>query len=416
MPFQFFFFFFFYSSLFPAPPLPEPSHDPDPPPTADEENEIDLATYFSDDRRFSHRNSGHAAVLIAAATHLAAIHADGRAHGGICPANIVMTQGDPMTTRILGDPDGSATDAPPGLNIIKAYASPEDFEQRGEPTIASDAYSFALVLYRTVVVAGSNKSMPSAKDRQGGASLAPWEVAADLPDVGGWFGTQMRRSLATDPANRPPVSDWIPILRAVQRTRKLDCARFWGLCAVGMWDEALAAQDGVDLLRDGSTFGSHVGNALHFVAWSDDAPLEMVAKCVDSGCDINAFAVATGPPISHAARPAMAAELLAHDANVAATDPMGATPLLHAARAGQICAVRALLEAGADPASADPWGGTAIDWLYGGGGGDDGVEAEDLAMALLDAGVVPGDFGAVVAMAREAGHDRVTVFLEGAGG
>ena len=132
---------------------------------------------------------------------------------------------------------------------------------------------------------------------------------------------------------------------------------------------------------------------------------------MEFGCDINAVQI-IGPPLALVRTPEMGAELVAHGADVNATDEDMVTPLMHAARNNRIGVVRFLLSAGADPAAVDRDGNTAIDWAYQWSW----MAAEDVALLLLDAGVVPGDRKAVLEKAHREGHHRVVVRLEGGEG
>ena len=171
-----------------------------------------------------------------------------------------------------------------------------------------------------------------------------------------------------------------------------------------------ADTDGFNRFDDGR-------NALHFVAGFENAPLEMVAKCVEFGCDINAFSthvLCKGPPLALVRTVGMAAELGAHGADVNAADEGMVTVLMRAAGNDRAAAVRFLVDAGADPGAVDIQGRTAIDWVYEGEFFFSG--SEDVALLLLEAGAVPGDRERVLEEARQMGHDRVVAWLGTADG
>ena len=229
----------------------------------------------------------------------------------------------------------------------RSYAAPEVLLRDDVSTAASDAYSFGLVVYE--VLAGV-EAMPTAGERQGKEGDLPWEVNNELPvPRDGWWATQLRCALSPNPDDRPPVGDWVPVLEAIELTTDVSCSRFFGLCVVSRWSDALACDDGDNLEWVNSDMLGR--NALHYVARSTDAPLAMVAKCLELGCDPNAFASYVGPPLACVRTPEMGAELVAHGADVNATDENMVTPLMYAARNHRNVAIRFLL--GADPTAID---------------------------------------------------------------
>ena len=169
-----------------------------------------------------------------------------------------------------------------------------------------------------------------------------------------------------------------------------------------------ADTDGFNRFDDGR-------NALHFVAGFENAPLVLVAKCVELGCDVNAFSThwrwGKGPPLACVQTEAMAAELVAHGADVNAADEDMVTVLMYAAWSGVEGVVRFLLEARADPLAVDGEGTTAIDWAYGGF-----HTSENVVMLLLEAGAVPGNREKILEKARKDGYDRVAAWLEASDG
>ena len=104
----------------------------------------------------------------------------------------------------------------------------------------------------------------------------------------------------------------------------------------------------------------------------------------------------------------MAAELVAHGADVNVTDEDAISPLMSASENGLTEVVRFLLSSGADPAAVDRHGMTAIDWVYQWSL----KPPEDATLLLLDAGAVPGNREAVLEEARRHGHGRVVAWLE----
>ena len=166
---------------------------------------------------------------------------------------------------------------------------------------------------------------------------------------------------------------------------------------------------GVD--TDGENQRDDGRNAVHYVAESEDgAPLEMAAKCVELGCDVNAFSTKlglVGPPLALVRTEEMAAELVAHGANVNAADKDMVTVLMCAAENGRKVAVRSLLDTGADPLAVDRNGWTAVDWAYA-----RYSPSGDVVMLLLEAGAVPGNREEVLGRARRNGHNRVVAWLE----
>ena len=344
-----------------------------------------------------------ASVLSTSVDGLAFIHASGLVHRDVKPGNIFVDDqfsiakiGDFGLTSVVGGREG----------WTRSYAAPEVLLKIDVSTAASDAYSFGLVVYE--VLAGV-KSMPTGEDRLFRTWELPWVLKDELPVPVGWWAMELRRALSPHPGDRPPVSDWVPVLEVIRITRRAKCSRFFGLCLTGRWDEAMACNDGVELAGVNMDGG---GNALHYVAASTDAPLAMVAKCLKFGCDINAISDSNGPPLVWAQTAEMAAELVAHGADVNATDKDMVTPLMYAAKSNRTVAVRFLLAAGADPTAVDSEGRTAIDWAYG----RFPRPSEDVALLHLDAGVVPGDREAALEEARREGHHRVVARLEGGEG
>ena len=360
----------------------------------------DLAGWLQVPRPLAQR----ATVLCSAAAGLAFLHSKGLVHRDIKPANIFVSDQCPLTAKIG---DFGLTSVVGGREgWTRTYAAPEVLLRDDVSTAASDAYSFGLVVYE--VLAGVEK-MPTAAERLGKEVAFPWVVKDELPVPEGWWAMELRRALAPQPSDRPSVSDWVPVLKAIEETSVLGCSRFLGLCVSGMWDAAMACISGVDLER--VNIGDDGKNALHYAAASTNAPLAMVAKCVEFGCDINAICGGYhhGSPLAHVQTVDMAAELVAHGADVNATDFSTVTPLMPASERGRTEVVRFLLSTGADPAAVDRHGKTAIDWAYE----RFRTASEGVVLLLLDAGAVPGDREAVLVKAHRKGHHRVVALLGG---
>ena len=363
----------------------------------------DLAAWLRESRSVR----GRACVLHTATDGLAYIHSRGLVHRDIKPANIFVDErgvypnakiGDFGLTSVVGGREG----------WTRSYAAPEVLVRDDVSTAASDAYSFGLVVYEVIV---GVEVMPSAMEREGMEGAPPWMVKDGLPVPEGWWAMVLRRVLSPHPDERPPVSDWDGVLRAIRATATANCSRFFGLCATERWEVAMACTTGLD--TEGGNRCDDGRNGLHFVAGSEDnVPLAMVCKCVVLGCDTNGFSTLDyGPPLALARTEEMASELVAHDADVNAADEGMVTVLMWAAGNGSEVAVRFLLDAGADPLAVDSEGMTAVDWAY-----DWYSPSEDVALLFLEAGAVPGDRGMVLRVAHQKGHDRVVAWLEGGDG
>ena len=225
----------------------------------------------------------------------------------------------------------------------------------------------------------------------------------------------LTRVLSLHPDERLPVSDWDEVLGAIEETKAVNCSRFLGLCMAKRWEVAMACTEGID--TEGVNERNDGRNALHFLFEFESAPLALVAKCVELGCDVNAFSthvLCKGPPLALVRTVGMAAELGAHGADVNAADEGMVTVLMRAAGNDRAAAVRFLVDAGADPGAVDIQGRTAIDWVYEGEFFFSG--SEDVALLLLEAGAVPGDRERVLEEARQMGHDRVVAWLGTADG
>ena len=166
----------------------------------------DLAAWLAGDRSARAR----ANVLILAADGLAFLHSKGLVHRNIKPTNIFVDEyghtakiGDFGLTSVVGGREGWA----------RSYAAPEVLLRDDVSTAASDAYSFGLVVYE--VMAGV-KAMPTAAERQGKERELPWVVKSDLQVPGdGWWAMELSRVLSPNPDDRPPVSDWVPVLDVI---------------------------------------------------------------------------------------------------------------------------------------------------------------------------------------------------------
>ena len=360
----------------------------------------DLAAWLTETRSVRNRVN----VLRTAADGLAYIHSKGLVHRDIKPANIFVSGGNYPTAKIG---DFGLTSVVGGREgWTRAFAAPEVLGRDDVSTAASDAYSFGLVVYE---VLSRVEAMPSAMEREGKEGALPWMAKGGLPVPEGWWAMVLRRVLSPHPDQRPPVPDWDGVLGAIRETKAVNCSRFLGLCALRRWEEAMTCTVGFD--TDGDNQRDDGRNALHIVAgFENDAALAMVAKCVEFGCDINAFSTykwREGPPLALVKTAAMAAELVAHGADVNAAGEGMITVLMCAARNGKTFAVRFLLGAGVDPSAVDWKGRTAIDWAYG-----RYSPSEDVAMLLLEAGTVPGNREEVLEEARRWRHDRVVTWLE----
>ena len=92
--------------------------------------------------------------------------------------------------------------------------------------------------------------------------------------------------------------------------------------------------------------------------------LELARLLISRGADVNKPGWA---PLHYAATRghlAVMSLLLEHHANIDASSPNGTTPLMMAAHYGTPCAVKLLLEAGADPSSKNEQSLTAIDFAH----------------------------------------------------
>ena len=164
----------------------------------------DLAAWLREPRRVNDR----AQVLLTAADGLAYIHAKGLVHRDIKPANIFVRGssakiGDFGLTSVVGGREG----------WTKAYAAPEVLGRDDVSTAASDAYSFGLVVYE---VMAEVVAMPSALEREGKEAAPPWMVKGGLPvPNAGWWAMVLRRVLSPNPDERPPVGDWVALLRVM---------------------------------------------------------------------------------------------------------------------------------------------------------------------------------------------------------
>ena len=149
-----------------------------------------------------------------------------------------------------------------------------------------------------------------------------------------------------------------PFEAAAQEARLADAVQHGDAAAV----RSLLAQNAdVDARQgDGAT-------ALHWAAYLDDA--ETASALIRAGADVHAANDFGVTPLALAARngnAAVIAQLLA--AGVAPNDPRqavnaGETPLMRAARAGQVDAVRVLADAGADIDAQENWNGqSALMW------------------------------------------------------
>ena len=358
----------------------------------------DLAAWLRESRSVRDR----ASVLRDAADGLAYIHARSRVHRDITPTNIYV-RGSAAKIGDFGLPSvvGGRKGWP------RAYAAPEVLDRDDLSAAASDVYSFGLVVYEVLAGVGA---MPSAMEREGKEGEPPWMVKDGLPvPREGWWAKVLRQALSPHPEERPPVGDWDAVLGAIRETETVNCSRFLGVCATESWEEAMGCAKGVDTGGDNRCDDGR--SALHFVAGSEDVHLVMVAKCVELGCNLNAFSThwrMMGPPLACVRTAEMAAELVAHGADVNAANEDMVTVLMCAANNGRGVAVRFLLDAGADPLAVNSEGRSAVDWVY------ERYPREDVAMLLLEAGVVPCDREEVMEEARREGHGRVVAWLEAA--
>ena len=360
----------------------------------------DLAGWLRESRPVVRR----ARVLRSAADGLAYIHSNGLVHRDIKSANIFVSGGNDPTAKI-GD-FGFTSVVGGWEGWTKAYAAPEVLGRDDVSTAASDAYSFGLVVYEVMTEV---EAMPTAREREGNEGAPPWTVKGGHPEPEGWWAMVLTRVLSLHPDERLPVSDWDEVLGAIEETKAVNCSRFLGLCMAKRWEVAMACTEGID--TEGVNERNDGRNALHFLFEFESAPLALVAKCVELGCDINAFSTndwLKGPPLAFAQAEEIAAELVAHGADVNAADEDMVTVLMCAASNGRTFAVRFLLDTGADPLAVDRVGRTAIDWAYE----EYYFPSEDVALFLLEAGAVPGYREYVMEKARVEGHNRVVAWLE----
>ena len=342
-------------------------------------------------------------AMITAARGLAFLHSKGVVHGNLSPAAVFVA----ARSGFIGG-FGLASVVAGGVEAVSlAYAAPEVLLGGvNQATPASDAYSFALMVYQVV---GRLGDLPSAADREGREAALPWE-STWCPEPDGWWADLLRRGMSPTPGNRPPVSDWVPVLDGMRATNKFACSRFLCLCTMGRWDEAMACSPGQD--TDGVLVDQHGYSALHHVARSETAPLEMVAKCLELGIEVDWILEARprrGTALAHACSEEKAAELVAVHADINATDEEDTTVLMHAVSSGSEAAIRFLVGAGADCGAVDARRKSAVDLRYA------RDLSEGLFLLLFQAGAVPTDTGAVLARAQARGHGRVVAWLEGGG-
>ena len=137
---------------------------------------------------------------------LAAAHAAGVLHRDIKPANILVNRyglvglSDFGLASIMAAEGGQSTSRDA---LTPAFASPETF--RGEePTAAADIYSLAATLY--ALLAGRPPRFPAGPREPGIATIIALhdQPVDDVPGTPAGLMEILRRSLAADPAARPP--------------------------------------------------------------------------------------------------------------------------------------------------------------------------------------------------------------------
>ncbi len=137
---------------------------------------------------------------------LAAAHAAGVLHRDIKPANILVNRyglvglSDFGLASIMAAEGGQSTSRDA---LTPAFASPETF--RGEePTAAADIYSLAATLY--ALLAGRPPRFPAGPREPGIATIIALhdQPVNDVPGTPPGLMEILRRSLAADPAARPP--------------------------------------------------------------------------------------------------------------------------------------------------------------------------------------------------------------------
>jgi serine/threonine protein kinase len=137
---------------------------------------------------------------------LAAAHAAGVLHRDIKPANILVNRyglvglSDFGLASIMAAEGGQSTSRDA---LTPAFASPETF--RGEePTAAADIYSLAATLY--ALLAGRPPRFPAGPREPGIATIIALhdQPVDDVPGTPPGLMEILRRSLAADPAARPP--------------------------------------------------------------------------------------------------------------------------------------------------------------------------------------------------------------------
>jgi serine/threonine protein kinase len=144
-------------------------------------------------------------IGIRIADALAAAHAAGVLHRDIKPANILINRYGMvgladfgLASIVAAEGEQSATREA----LTPAYASPESF-QCDEPTVAADIYSLAATLY--ALLAGRPPRFPAGEKSPSLATIMRLhaEPIGDVPGTPPELMALLRRSLATDPTERP---------------------------------------------------------------------------------------------------------------------------------------------------------------------------------------------------------------------
>jgi eukaryotic-like serine/threonine-protein kinase len=137
-----------------------------------------------------------------------ALHDTGVRHGGLSPANIVVSQVGHATVLGLGNavPLGSASIGDE-LAIKAAYAAPEQFRPGAEAIAASDVYSLGAILYE--LIARQPPFVVRSEAEYGAMhSLAPIpDLRLVAPEGPYALSALIRRMLTKEPLRRPAIEE-----------------------------------------------------------------------------------------------------------------------------------------------------------------------------------------------------------------